>query len=419
MVEAAANRLAEGQVVAWFQGRSEFGQRALGNRCILADPRQANLRRFINEEVKEREWFRPLAPSVLSSAAGDWFQDLTNDQNVSPYMSLTAFVRPERRDEVPAVCHVDGSARLQTVSEETNPLYHQLIREFCKRTRVPMLLNTSFNRRGQPIVETPEDAIATLLACNGKITSLYMSNYEVHIRGFPFESSGLAGLASEPSASENDLVVKARSFYMSEIVASPFTPDAPTRIRIQTGKETGGDEDGWTSLDSTLQLELLQLLQVPPDSDYEGGEEISDVLEAIRAVRNENLSWQEVKEALRGLFFLGLVSFHDPEAEVDGPGPGPRDGDGDVIDVESVTTGTGPVPSPVPVYQQQGSQSVIETETETKREIEQKSREEKREDESFDVDEEEEDEDDEAIYDNDDIDYEGLFKGVDVVDLRT
>eukprot|EP01041_Mallomonas_annulata_P006504 gene6504-13133_t len=315
MVEAAANRLAEGQVIAWFQGRSEFGQRALGSRSILADPRQASLRRFINEEVKRREWFRPLAPSVLASAVGDWFDDIENGENASPYMSLTAVVKEGRREEVPAICHIDGSARLQTVTMQDNSLYHKLISAFCTRTGIPMILNTSFNGKGEPIVESPIDAILALLACNNKISTMYIGNYEVHIRPFPFESSGLASLASDPSSAEAEIIVKAKRFYLSEVVASPFTPDSPVRIRVQTGQSESESDGGWKTLPSSLHLELLQLLQIPPDADYEGEEQVSDILDAIRSIREEEneLSWQEVKEALRWLYFEGLVSFRDSD----------------------------------------------------------------------------------------------------------
>jgi carbamoyltransferase len=157
--EEAASSLAEGKVVGWFQGGSEFGPRALGNRSILADPRKRDIRDHINAKVKFREDFRPFAPSVLAEDAATYF-DCDYD---SPHMLLTSPVRPEWRDAIPAVVHLDGSARLQTVSRGDNPLYCDLLTAFKRRTGIGLLLNTSLNKRGMPIVETPEDAIMLFL----------------------------------------------------------------------------------------------------------------------------------------------------------------------------------------------------------------------------------------------------------------
>ncbi len=174
LVDAAADALAAGRAVGWFQGRMEFGPRALGARSILGDARSPTMQRTLNLKVKRRESFRPFAPSVLRSDAADWF-DLEGD---SPYMLLVADVKPERRrpltaaqqalsgigrlnaprSDVPAVTHVDHSARVQTVDRETNPRYHALLEAFKARTGCPVLVNTSFNVRGEPIVCTPADA---------------------------------------------------------------------------------------------------------------------------------------------------------------------------------------------------------------------------------------------------------------------
>ncbi len=159
LLDAAASALAAGKVVAWFQGRMEFGPRALGNRSILADARSPAMQRTLNLVVKRRESFRPFAPSVLREHAADWF-DLDGD---SPYMLLTAAVRPSRRTAIPAVTHVDGSARVQTVHRETNPRYHALLEAFQTKTGCPVLVNTSFNVRGEPIVCTPADAARCFL----------------------------------------------------------------------------------------------------------------------------------------------------------------------------------------------------------------------------------------------------------------
>ena len=152
-VEAAAH-IADGKVVGWFQGRMEFGPRALGNRSILGDPRVLDMRDRINLKIKFREGFRPFAPSVLAERAEEWFDLRGHD---SPFMLLVADVHEDKR-QVPAITHVDGSARVQTVTAEATPLYHALLTAFEAQTGCPMVINTSFNVRGEPIVCTPEDA---------------------------------------------------------------------------------------------------------------------------------------------------------------------------------------------------------------------------------------------------------------------
>jgi carbamoyltransferase len=167
-----AERLAAGDVVGWFQGRMELGPRALGNRSILADPRREDMKNILNARVKNREPFRPFAPSVLARATGDWF-----DQSYpSPFMVLVYSVLPEKRRLVPAITHVDGTGRLQTVEEVENPRYHRLIAEFERLTGVPMLLNTSFNE-SEPIVMTPADALETF--AKTQIDLLVLGNYVV------------------------------------------------------------------------------------------------------------------------------------------------------------------------------------------------------------------------------------------------
>jgi len=150
----AARLLADGKVVGWFQGRMEWGARALGNRSILADPRRADMRDIINARIKLRERFRPFAPSILEDRLDDYFVGAAPD----PFMQQVYPVRPGQRDRIPAVTHVDGTGRLQTVSREHNPLYYRLISEFARLTGVPLLLNTSFNE-SEPIVETPAQAL--------------------------------------------------------------------------------------------------------------------------------------------------------------------------------------------------------------------------------------------------------------------
>jgi carbamoyltransferase len=152
---ATAELLAQGNIVAWFQGKMEVGPRALGNRSILADPSPDWMKDRINAQVKHREAYRPFAPSVPVEHANDYF-DMKGE---SPFMLKVCDVLPEKRGEVPAITHVDGTARVQTVNRNTNPRYHELINEFGERTGVPVILNTSFNIMGQPIIESPLDAI--------------------------------------------------------------------------------------------------------------------------------------------------------------------------------------------------------------------------------------------------------------------
>jgi len=157
---AAAELLANGKILGWFQGRMEFGPRALGSRSILADPRDPEMNTKVNNAVKFREWWRPFAPSFKREAAGEYLESAMD----SPFMIVTAQVRPEKRSVIPSVTHVDGSARPQTVEKEINPLYWRLIDEFGKRTGVPVVMNTSFNLRGEAIVHTPTDAVRTFFS---------------------------------------------------------------------------------------------------------------------------------------------------------------------------------------------------------------------------------------------------------------
>ena len=156
----AAEFLSQGKILGWYQGRMEFGPRALGSRSIIADPRDPEMNTKVNNAVKFREWWRPFAPSFKKEAAPEYLESAYD----SPFMILTAQVRPEKRSVIPSVTHVDGSARPQTVEKEINPLYYRLIDEFAKRTGVPVIMNTSFNLRGEAIVHTPTDAIRTFFS---------------------------------------------------------------------------------------------------------------------------------------------------------------------------------------------------------------------------------------------------------------
>jgi carbamoyltransferase len=156
-----AEHIAGGAVVGWFQGRMEWGPRALGNRSILCDPRRADMQEVLNVKIKRRESFRPFAPSIMREHVRDWFEQ---DAPV-PFMMQVFQIRAEQRARIPAVTHVDGSGRLQTVSAEQNPRYHALIRAFAQRTDIPILLNTSFNEN-EPIVCQPSEALACFLRTN-------------------------------------------------------------------------------------------------------------------------------------------------------------------------------------------------------------------------------------------------------------
>ena len=182
MISLTAKELSNEKTVGWFQGRMEFGPRALGGRSILADPRSEKMQKQLNLKIKFRESFRPFAPSVLREDVNDWFE--LNDD--SPYMLLVSEVKKDKqikmkaedeklfgidklnikRSSIPAITHVDYSARIQTVHKETNPRYYDLINEFKKNTNCPVLVNTSFNVRGEPIVCSVEDAFNCFMGTN-------------------------------------------------------------------------------------------------------------------------------------------------------------------------------------------------------------------------------------------------------------
>jgi len=172
--ELLAEQIAGGAVVAWFQKGAEFGPRALGNRSFLADPRSPTIRDHLNKVVKNREPFRPFAPVVLEEAVLDYFED----HHPSYYMSFVASVRADKRSVVPAITHVDGSARYQVLRKPDNPELHELIASFAKLTGVPLLLNTSLNRAGEPIVETPLEAARCMLAASANYLVLDGVVYE-------------------------------------------------------------------------------------------------------------------------------------------------------------------------------------------------------------------------------------------------
>ena len=176
LIDRVVDRLENGKVVGWFQGKFEWGPRALGNRSILADPRRADMKDIVNVKIKFREPFRPFAPSVLAEKAGEYFV-LPEAANHYParFMLFVVDVRDEKKEVLPAITHVDGTGRLQTVRQETNPGYYRLIETFGQATGVPVVLNTSFNLKGEPIVNTPAEAYSTFLRSGMDV--LVLGNY--------------------------------------------------------------------------------------------------------------------------------------------------------------------------------------------------------------------------------------------------
>ena len=172
LYKEAANSIIEGDIVGWFQGRMEFGPRALGNRSILADPRNPDMKNIINKKIKKRESFRPFAPSVMKEFQDEWF----NSDFDNPYMSSIAYVKDEKKKLIPAVTHIDGTARFQTVDKKKNLHFYNLICEFYNITKVPVLLNTSFNEN-EPIVMKPEESLDCLLRTN--LDVVFINEYKV------------------------------------------------------------------------------------------------------------------------------------------------------------------------------------------------------------------------------------------------
>ena len=192
MARKAAELLAEGKILGWFEGGGEIGPRALGHRSIICDPSKPGMKDILNARVKHREAFRPFAPSVLKEHVSDYF-DLTCE---SPYMLLIAKVKEDKQKTVPSITHVDGTARVQTVTREDNGRFCELIEEFYKITGIPVILNTSFNIAGEPIVETPADAMKCFMST--EMDFLVIEDYLI-------EASGPKELIGKPVIDENKL----------------------------------------------------------------------------------------------------------------------------------------------------------------------------------------------------------------------
>jgi len=194
LCKQVAERLSRGQIIGLFQGRMEYGPRALGNRSILADPRDPTMRDKINALVKKREAFRPFAPVVTKEAAPRYFDIPEGEEDAYAHMLLVTQVRAAFRDQLPAITHVDGSARAQTVSRENYPRLWALLRSFEEVTGLPILLNTSFNIKGQPIVCTPAEALDTFLFA--RLDLLILGNFLVSSR------AGEAGVSDRLAAAK-------------------------------------------------------------------------------------------------------------------------------------------------------------------------------------------------------------------------
>jgi hypothetical protein len=293
-----AAEVESGGVVAWYHARSEIGPRALGHRSILADPRKKGLVRFINQHVKSRESFRPFAPSVLVEEAANWFDLGKNvvDANVSPFMSMTAMVHEDKRARIPAVTHVDGSSRLQTVRKEDEPLYHKFISKFFKLTGVPMVLNTSFNTLpSEPIVESPFDAVRSFLYSMGSIEMLVMGDYVIrrkqpNLRKLLGETSKEGDVKTDPGYPKR---AGPTSFQSSFDVDAGETDEEKvqtiTKVRMPE-RPMHSEENEWFELLDELEGELLAVC--------DGTTTLNDIMAHYTAAdEDESIGQPELEEA--------------------------------------------------------------------------------------------------------------------------
>jgi len=320
LVRMTAEVVAGGSVVAWWQGRSEAGPRALGHRTLLADPRNATMVAHINSNVKGREAFRPFAPSVLAEEASNWFDGIapfhpeTDSEvkwglkgHVSPYMSLTVHVKEGLWDKIPAVTHVDGTSRLQSVMEQDEPLYYRLIKAFFKLTGVPMVLNTSFNTiKSEPITESPSDGVRSFLHARGSIAMLVMGKYMVRRRECP--------LKTEQTNAYSRVPLSAGPFVLetSESVSQDGFRDV-SRVRIQMASSVMScdtKDQGWIALTDDLEAEIL--------TNCNGENSVEDIISQLVSEGQggeeeeewgEEVSVQDVVDRLTRLYTECLISY--------------------------------------------------------------------------------------------------------------
>ena len=299
-LKTMAEEVESGGVIAWYRSRSELGPRALGHRSILADPRKVGLVRFINEHVKSRESFRPFAPSVLAEEATKWFdlgKHVPSNFDTSPFMSMTAMVHEDKRNVIPAVTHVDGSSRLQTVTKEAEPLYHKFISTFFKLTGVPMVLNTSFNTLPrEPIVETPSDAIRSFLYSMGSIEMLVLDDYIIKrkkpdLQKLLGEISREGDLSVEPACPKR---AGAASFQSSFELMTEKTEEESIETATKVcmpDRPMHGSGNEWFDLIDDLEGELLSVC--------DGTLTLNEIVAQYTAVEGEqsSLGKEDVAEA--------------------------------------------------------------------------------------------------------------------------
>jgi carbamoyltransferase len=299
-LEMMAQQVATGAVVAWYRSRSEMGPRALGHRSILADPRKKGLVRFINEHVKSRESFRPFAPSVLAEEASQWFDLGTNapkDSNVSPFMSMTAMAHEEKRALIPAVTHVDGSSRLQTVTRKSDSLYHAFISKFWKLTGVPMVLNTSFNTLpSEPIVETPRDAIRSFLYSMGAIEMLVLGDYVIKRKQADLKT--LLGEVTKDGDMKVEPICPKRSGFAKFEASFDLDSGETDEETIQTktkvcmpDRPMHGIKNEWFELLDDLEVEILTVC--------DGTQTLNDIMAQYSSLPDEaeEISREDAEEA--------------------------------------------------------------------------------------------------------------------------
>ena len=319
--EIMSKEIEAGGVIALFQGRSEIGPRALGHRSIIADPRKKGLVRFINESVKKRESFRPFAPSCLAEEASKWFDlgdELLDTSNISPYMSMTAMVKEDKRDIIPAVTHVDGSSRMQTVTVDGEPMYHKFISTFFKRTGIPMVLNTSFNTLpSEPIVETPRDAIRSFMASMGSIEMLVMGDYIIRRKPADVQrllgEKNAQGILTSPSYPRRAGPV----YYESKFCVGGLGSDEGERIEPTT-KVSMPDRlihddrnGGWFELLDELEGELLGVCNGQIGVNEIMNQYLADSEEGMIGEDVESIEYQELlfSNILRRLIRLYEFTF--------------------------------------------------------------------------------------------------------------
>jgi hypothetical protein len=261
----AASSLADGSVIGWVQSRSEFGPRALGNRSILADPRPAENRDIVNGMIKQRESFRPFAPSVLAEKASDYF-DIPEGYETLPFMLFLVPVRPEQRAKLGAITHVDGTARVHTVTKNANHKYWELIQHFGDLTGIYMLLNTSFNNSAEPIVESVEDAVIAFITTG--LHYLVIDDYWIAKREISDDLLLDCSLAIAPCAefgrTGTSAGTKAWARYRHEPALAARKPTSITKLAFDVVCES----DGTTPL-RTLLAQLA--------SDEDCGQAIADI----------------------------------------------------------------------------------------------------------------------------------------------